>query len=218
MSRPHIRSRSASNATFTHLVGIEKKDQNEATTPPSESESESETSSSSGSDSDEEEDDEDEGQLSGKMVLGAGMEKVSWHREAEDNMTGDWVSWSHLLYVGFPNCYGESFELLLYYIPATARRLGESSTTYPPWRFLGNLRVLAALALQRFTARTPFMHSLFGRFVLLPFTSVLRLHSFFLFVFVPMVFWAWRGTSLAHPFHLGGVWAKDSLWYPSWVV
>lgn len=85
MSRPHIRSRSASNATFTHLLGLENKVQQEAVKPESDTETESESSSS---DSDREEEDEDEieeGELSGKMVLGAGMEKVSWHRsEAEE--------------------------------------------------------------------------------------------------------------------------------------
>ena len=83
MSRPHIRSRSASNATFTHVVDMEKA-QKEAVKVESESESESETSSSD-SESEDDDDEEDEEELTGKMVVGAGMEKVSWHRtEVED--------------------------------------------------------------------------------------------------------------------------------------
>lgn len=87
MSRPLNRHRSASNVTSPRAIEADKEHM-KVDKPESESESESEETSSSDSDPEEDDDDdeEDEEELTGKMVLGAGMEKVSWHRtEVEGN-------------------------------------------------------------------------------------------------------------------------------------
>lgn len=85
MPRPH-RSRSTSNATFTqHLLDVDTKlpdlvkavSESESETDSSESESDREESDDS--EEDEEDYDEEEAQRR-KMVIGAGMEKVCWHR------------------------------------------------------------------------------------------------------------------------------------------
>ncbi|KAF6764807.1 hypothetical protein DFP72DRAFT_323214 [Ephemerocybe angulata] len=84
MSRPHHhRSRSASTATFPHVVELDTVGPNvELAKLESESESDSETSSESDREEsdDEDEEDEEEEERRRKMVIGAGMEKVSRHR------------------------------------------------------------------------------------------------------------------------------------------
>lgn len=86
MPRPH-RSRSASNATFTqHALDADTKvpdlvkavSESESETDSSESESDREESDDS--EEDEEDEDEEEAQRRKMMVIGAGMEKVCFHR------------------------------------------------------------------------------------------------------------------------------------------
>ena len=82
---PHHRSRSASNATFTQPVHDTNTKVPDLVKAGSESESETDSSESESDreeddeDDDDEEDDEEEEQRR-KMVIGAGMEKVCWHR------------------------------------------------------------------------------------------------------------------------------------------
>lgn len=88
MARPHHhRARSASNATSTHGLDHEARLQSIDTTQRG-SDSESDTETSSESDPEEEDDDDDddddeekEEAQRRKMVIGAGMEKVSRHRD-----------------------------------------------------------------------------------------------------------------------------------------